>query len=460
MKLTSATLVFILLTTLNFAQVEYGPFVGGVTETSAVFVLKTFGVQEAEIEYSFTQDFKYSKKTLIQSTDSVFFYTKIYQSNLVPNKKYYYRAIVDGTPDWKIHSFKTFPKEKRTNFSFGFGACQQSGYSQWQPTIFPVMAKDSLRLFLQLGDWTYPDTTERRWNYRFNERKDLLAKAFDSRYSYDYPFGSLILSKTPIAYTYDDHDFAANNPDGTDKAKANTIEIYKKLFPHYPLANPDNGIWQKFQFGDVEFFVLDLRSQRNINDTVSVRRGKFSPPKGHSILAGFEITGQNQRDWLAESLKNSTAKWKVIVSSVIFNQRYIEVFDNDSLKNKFRWITNDAVDKWAGFPEDLQFVTRTIKENDIQNVIFVTGDSHSSYIDDGTNSIFPEISSANLDVRNSKLDQRMSNEGLKIWNKGSYAGDGYAYGRVRFFYEEKDFAILEIVDDKGEIVVSHKIYAK
>ena len=86
MKLTSATLVFILLTTLNFAQVEYGPFVGGVTETSAVFVLKTFGVQEAEIEYSFTQDFKYSKKLLFNLLTQYFFIQKFINPILSPIK--------------------------------------------------------------------------------------------------------------------------------------------------------------------------------------------------------------------------------------------------------------------------------------------------------------------------------------------------------------------------------------
>ncbi len=461
---------------------NFGPFVGAVTESSAVFMLKTYSNQKAAIEYSTNRNFISSIKTEEkETTDSLFNFIKIGIENLQPDTKYFYRAIVEGNSDTKIHSFKTFPNNKNYSFSFGFGSCQQSSYSKWNPIIFPIIAKDSLRFFIQIGDWTYPDTTEKKYGYRFFSRLDLLEKSYESKYNYNYPFVSNVLSQMPIAYVYDDHDFGFNNSDGSDTNKKNSYWAYKNFFPHYKLENPnssrrrsidsgrvyglfrestDNGIWQSFKFSDVEFFILDLHSQRSPTNEALDSNGNFNPQKGHSILAGYEIDGVNQKDWFINSLKNSKAKWKVIVSSVIFNPRYIEAIKNDTLMKKYPWMKDDAIDKWCGFPEDLNLVVNTIKENDIKNVIVISGDSHSSYIDDGSNSIIPEISASNLDVPNSFLDQKLKESGLKIWSEGSYDENGQAYGKVSFIFGKENYALLEIIDDKGNVVVSYKLFAK
>lgn len=451
----------ILLNTIIYSQVQYGPFVGAVSENSAVFVVKTYSNQKVAIEYSTDRDFKNSFRSEGKKTnDSLFNFIKIEINNLQPDTKYFYRAIVDNIADAKVHSFKTFPNNKEYNFSFGFGSCQQSSYSKWNPTIFPIIGKDSLRFFIQIGDWTYPDTTEKKYGYRFFSKLDLLEKSYESKYNYNYPFPSNVLSQMPIAYVYDDHDFGFNNSDGSDSNKVNSYLAYQNFFPHYKLENSDNGIWQSFKFGDVEFFLLDLHSQRSPMSEALDSNGNFNPPKGHSILAGYKIDGTNQKDWFISALKNSKAKWKVIVSSVIFNPRYIEVLKNETLMKKYSWMKDDAIDKWCGFPEDLNLVINAIKENNIKNVIVISGDSHSSYIDDGSNSVIPEISASNLDVPNSFLYQKLKEGGLKIWSEGSYNENGQTYGKVSFIFGKENYALLEIIDDKENVVLSYKLLEK
>ena len=85
----------------------------------------------------------------------------------------------------------------------------------------------------------------------------------------------------------------------------------------------------------------------------------------------------------------------------------------------------------------------------------VSGDSHSSYIDDGTNSVIPEISSSNLDTRNSKLGMLTQLAGYNIWNQGSYNDDGHAYGRVCFYFGDEE--LLEVIDQTGKIVLSYRL---
>lgn len=461
MKIKLILAYFLFLTISNFAQLNLGPIVGGVTDNSAIFLVKAYKPQSVQIEL-FTEENPHPSlftESVVSDTNN-YNYVKIPANNLNPNTTYFYRAIVDGLKSKRWHSFKTFPVDKKCNFSFGFGSCQQSGYSKWNPEIFPVIAQDSLRFFIQIGDWTYPDSTEKKYGFRFNTSMDLIEKSYQSKYNYNYPFVGEVLSQMPVAYAYDDHDFAANNPDGTDAAKKNSLWGYKTFFPHYPLKNSDNGIWQSFVFGDVEFFVLDCRSQRNVNKNSLDANENFNPPKDHSLLAGFNITGENQLDWFLNALKKSTAKWKVIVSTVLFNPAYARIINNTALLEKYPWMRNDVIDKWAGFPNDVNHLMETMKENNIKNVVVLSGDSHSSYIDDGTNSLIPEISASNLDVNNSLLHKKLEEGGINIWNQGTYDGMGHTYGKVSFIFGEEQYALLEVIDEKGQAIVSYKLPAK
>lgn len=460
MKIYLLFIIFLITLTLK-AQVQLGPIVGAVTDSSAVVLVKTYSEQDVVIELFTQKDVEnslYSKSA--GSVAENYNYVKIPISDLQPNTTYYYRTIVDGYPSKRWNSFQTFPDKKEYNFSCGFGSCQQSSWGVPNPEIFPVIANDSLRFFIHLGDWTYPDTTEKNYGYRFNEKRDVLEKNYESRYNSNYPFVSEVLSQMPVVYIYDDHDFAGNNSGGDAPAKNNSLWAYKTFFPHYKLENPDNGIWQSFTFGDVEFFVLDLRSQRSPEEEVYDNNGNFNPPPGHSILAGYEISGENQKEWFFDALKNSTAKWKVIVSSVLFNPAYAKVAEVDSIPEEISWLSNDIEDKWAGYPEDINALLNTIISNNIKNVFVISGDTHSSFIDDGENSLIPEIGASNLDVNNSMLDKRLKSLGISIWNRGVYEGEGHTYGRVRFFFGKESYALLEVLDEKGAIVASYRLIEK
>jgi phosphodiesterase/alkaline phosphatase D-like protein len=462
-EMKNKIILFLLFLTINhYSQVQLGPIAGAVTETSAVILIKTYSSDQEVIIELFTQDDVentiYSEAIITEEEN--YNYVKIPVNDLMPNTTYYYRAIVDEFPSRKWNSFQTFPEDKEYSFSFGFGSCQQSSWGKPDPEIFPVIANDTLRFFIQLGDWTYPDTTEKKYGYRFNEKMNLLEKSYQSKYSNNYPFVAEVLSQMSVVYTYDDHDFAANNSDGSDPAKGNSIWAYKTFFPHYELKNPDNGIWQSFTFGDVEFFVLDMRAQRNTGNDAFDENKNFNPPPGHSILAGYDISGMNQKEWFFEALKKSTAKWKVIVSSVLFNPAYAKTTELDSLPGDLWWFPSDAADKWAGYPEDVNALLNTIISNSIKNVFVISGDTHSSFIDDGKNSLIPEIGASNLDVNNSNLGKKLNSLGINIWNKGTYNEDGYTYGRVRFFFGEEDYALLEIINERKEIILSHRLDAE
>lgn len=438
-------------------EIAIGPFTGAVTENSSSFVVKTKNSAKVIIEVSEKEDFSnplYSNE--VQADKNNFYYVKPVVNGLVPDKKHFYRAIINGFPDTRVHYFFTFPENKERSYTFGFGSCQQ-GYSASNPALFPVIAKDSLKFFIHLGDWTYPD---RNIGRDYVQSMDKLEQSYAMRYDYSYPFTTEVMSKMGMAYVYDDHDFAGNDTDGSIPDKTNSVKAYKMFFPHYNLPNGDNGIWQSFRYGDTEFFLLDLRTQRSPNRSALDGSGNFDETADNSILAGYDISGENQRDWLIKNLKASTAKWKVIVSSVIFNPRYLDALRDEQISKTSPRIKSGIIDKWAGYPKDINALLSAVKDNNLKNVIMISGDSHSSYIDDGQNSVIPEISSSNLDVNNSNLGFLIMLAGYNIWNKGSYLENGRAYGRISFVYGSTDYALMEIINEENKVMASHRIDAQ
>jgi alkaline phosphatase D len=126
-----------------------------------------------------------------------------------------------------------------------------------------------------------------------------------------------------------------------------------------------HGCWQKFSYGQADFFILDTRSQRDPKDTPD------GPNK--SLLDGDEFGDEGQWRWLENGLLNSTAKWKFIFSGSPFNP------------------TTKKRDAWYGYPDERDRLIELIRSNGIQGIVIISGDIHAGGIDDGTNAGLPEI---------------------------------------------------------------------
>jgi alkaline phosphatase D len=105
------------------------------------------------------------------------------------------------------------------------------------------------------------------------------------------------------------------------------------------------GCWYKFNIGYVEFFMLDCRYYRT-NPFADART----------------MLGPVQKKWLLDALKQSTAKFKFIVSSVAWGQ---------GAKPGSR-------DTWDGFPGEREEIFTWIERNQIGGVVLLSGDRHRS----------------------------------------------------------------------------------
>ena len=474
-------------------KVTHGPVCGAVTATSARFVIRTDFPTIGQMILSQDQvnwtNPVWSERIAIEEINDNFALIDVI--NLTPNTTYFYTALLAGqqTPVF-IGKFKTFPAVgEAENIKFLFGSGQQALYDDPNSgigNIFPDMAKEEANFFLHQGDWFYPDTTDSEQgdslNF-FSKHIDLIYESYKTRYDPLFPMAEM-LKVTPVAYVWDDHDWVNNNCDGTymDQGGANSIEIYQKAFPHYPLPSASNGIWQKFTCGDIDVFMVDNRAQRSPNlDALywhpTLNRFVFVA----NFMDNHSILGEEQMNWLVDELKKSTATWKFISSGTPFNpagRGLIELalllqgtpfdpFTDPASGNpmSMAFLAEEFSDKWAGFPSDVYKLLSGIINNDIKNVIFLSGDTHTSGIDDGTNSVIPELMGGGLDRTNSQI-VAISKEAFKIdiWNKGGHTYDnaippdlGNAYGKVSVF--GADSVKLEVVSETGNTLAAHAVKA-
>lgn len=479
-----------LVKNLAAQQIISGPFVGAVTDQSARIMVSTKSAVKGLLFVSsdslnLVNPISFETKFIT----SEYFVAMIDVKNLVSDTKYFY-MVTTGSEQSTIRTFLTFTKEGDIKpFNFTFGSCQSFKSLPPNEKVFETMEKYNPRFFLQCGDWGYPDTTD-----KYPDKLDFFSTNYNKvieTYRARYTPGQLMkmAEKVPIDYIYDDHDFSNDNASANSTAiyenefvevptplsKRHSIFAYTEFFPHYPLIDTSKGIYHTIKFGNVEIFMTDNRASRSPNlESVIKKNGVyyFEPPKGHSIL------GVKQMEWLIEGLKNSKAQWKFIVSGVSFNMGYRKILDaisgNKAVQNinipgydaSPKSILGATVDTWAGFPEDQDLILKTIKDNNIKNVIFLSSDSHTSAMDDGANSGMPEVMSGNLAQNNSRLAWIMANvrslplignlitTDLSAWN---YGGQGLgnnnynnAFANLEIF--GNDSVRCRLIDENNELI--------
>jgi alkaline phosphatase D len=344
-----------------------GPLVGAVTEHSAKVFVRTRNSADVAVEYSTNESLLVSAQTAaIRTSIEADWTSMVLLDGLEPETTYFYTVLVNGVRQQRAPypSFTTFPVPGSLA-DFSFAVLTDLASTAICPTCpAPVYAQVLKRMpsfVLQIGDFDHRNPQalkEMRKMHR--EVRGGGTKSVAGR-----DFARYLAPRLPLFHVWDDHDYGADNGNKTFFARAAAIRAFKEYYPTPDLANPTAGIWHKFSYGQADFFMLDDRSQRDPD----------SDPDGpdKSLLDGDKIP-DGQKDWLKNSLLNSTALWKFVVSGVCFNP------------------TCKPGEGWGAFNSEREELLDFIKQNGIQGVIVISGDLHSGGgIDDGTNAGVPEI---------------------------------------------------------------------
>ena len=98
--------------------------------------------------------------------------------------------------------------------------------------------------------------------------------------------------------------------------------------------------------GDVDFFFLDTRYYRSLDETKENR----------------SMLGPVQMAWLKERLQQSTATFKIIASSVPWAEN----------------VKPGSIDTWDGFPEEREAIYSFLEQERIDGVVLISADRHRS----------------------------------------------------------------------------------
>ena len=393
-----AIFLFLFSCCVSAQYIEVGPSSGAVTDSSATIIYKiSLPHQKCRVEYADNASFDKSEFSASYITSgSQANYIKVVLKNLKPEKKYHYRLELNGERVIGSQgSFKTFaPTNKSFTIAFGNSLKSESKRSGLRASI-----DEDILFFLNTGDIHYDNIdTADIGQFRNSYQKAFLRK--DMKY---------MGKRTPLVFVWDDHDYGDNNSDKTAPGRLQSGQAYRECIPHYPLKSKEkNGpIYQAFTVNNTRFVITDLRSKRDPNK---------KPDNHEKSMMGIE-----QRKWFLNEIKESASKYPFViwVSTVPFTAE----------KDK-------GEDDWGGFTYERKIISNFIKENNIDNLMIISGDSHAVLYNIGDNNNYSDYEGSGLfEVIASPLDNWATSVKGGPWTNVYRPKDGeLVYGKLEVNY--------------------------
>jgi alkaline phosphatase D len=267
---------------------------------------------------------------------------------LTPGTRYGYEVYLDGELqkfDWPLE-FQTQAlwrwRGNAPDFTFTLGSCLYVNEAEMDRPgkpyggdfeLLDALAAERADFMLWLGDNTYlrePDwLTEAGIRHRYAHTRafDKLQRVLATRHNYAI---------------WDDHDYGPNDSDRSFRLKETALEVFSDYWPA-PCYGTETtpGAFQRFEWADVEFFLLDDRYYRAPNKS---KKGT--------------MFGAEQLAWLKDALSNSLGTFKIIVGG-------------GQMMNPIA-----PYEGFAQAPKERQELIDYIVKQKIEGVLFLSGDRH------------------------------------------------------------------------------------
>ncbi len=380
-----------------------GAWVGNVTISSATAAvrLKNSGVavrwvvsERATLENAVRS----APVSTLPETGNV---AKLDVSGLKANTLYHYGFEVGGElrgeAEWRGR-FRTFPSGA-ASFKIAFGSC--GDHRDADQRAYDAIRAEQPLLFINTGDLHYADTNDTSVDeYRKNYDAVLTA-----------PAQARLYRNVPVAYVWDDHDYAGNDSDGTSLGRDAARQAYGDFVPHYPRGAGDGTIGQAFTIGRVRVIMTDVRSAsshfREPDDAAKVRLGAA------------------QMAWFKRELIAARDAGFPLILWV----------------NPVPWISaaGAGADDWSAYATERRTIANFIKTSGIRNLAIISGDMHGLAYDDGRNSDYADGGGAAMVVMH----------GAALTRTGSVKGGPYSGGAMP---GSPQYGVLEITDHGGPSV--------
>lgn len=308
------------------------------------------------------------------------FTVKVDVTGLLPNTFYYYEFKAHNKYSVRGRT-KTTPVGDNDSLRFAIVSC--SNFPQGYFNAYSrITARNDVDAVLHLGDYIYEYGDGEYGTARpYDPTNEIITltdyRTRHSQYKLDEDLMRMH-QQYPVIAVWDDHETAnnswyggaGNHTDGTEgdwfDRKAAGVRAYYEWLPlRMPDPQDTQRIYRKFSYGDlVDLYMLDTRLEGR---EVQNGTGNTSPTR--------TIMGHQQFDWLTSNMINSTARWQVLGQQVMMAPLNVQplsflppIYPND--------------DQWDGYSGERLKLYDTLFTHNIQNMVVLTGDIHTSWAND------------------------------------------------------------------------------
>lgn len=291
---------------------------------------------------------------------------------------YYYRFRAMGEYSLTGRT-KTTPSGAREQIRLAVLTC--SDYRRgFFTALANISARNDLDAVLHLGDYIYeggggPPDRQHDPNFEVWRLQDYRTRL--SQYRLDSNL-QRCHQLYPWINIWDDHDIVVDALTDTSfrhnaalhgpyqDRKLAAVQAFREWLPvRDPLPMPQDMYknWRKLPFGDMlDLYMLDVR----LYD-----RDRFATDQNDTLFGhpDAKILGAEQLTWINTELANSTARWKVLG-----NQLQMTHFQIGNVPLVF--------ENWDGYPVERQKFFDNLINNQVDNMVVVTGDFHVSFAND------------------------------------------------------------------------------
>lgn len=307
---------------------------------------------------------------------------KVDVTGLAAGREYFYRFKAKDEIS-QAGRIVTAPSDS-SGVRFGVASC-----SNFEGGFFSayrhLSERDDLDLVLHLGDYIYEygpgDYGPGPAIGRTHEPDHEIVSLADYRIRYGQYRSDQDLqgchASHPFVCIWDDHEVTNDTwAEGAENHQPDTeggflerrARAYQAYFEWMPVRLPrprrePHRIYRTLRFGNLaDLHLLDTRQYRSEQPSNQLDPSKDDPER--------TLLGEAQKRWLKDRLERSDARWKLIGNQVMVTP----------------WETGEGVpfnvDSWDGYRAERSEILDHLSEKAIDNVVFLTGDIHTSWATD------------------------------------------------------------------------------
>jgi len=359
-----------------------GIAVGDVTSQAALLWLRTDGPMTVQVEWAPVAVWDSPSnltdpvaRTPLFTTSAETDYTlTIPLEGLTPARRYRYYVFVgakgrEGTStdarttaqgEFTTLPDATSPVPVTFAWSGDLGGQQRCRRGAAGYPIFDVLRAQQLDFFLFLGDTVYADDVcpsppnEPGADFRATTLAEYRAR---HRYQRGAEALRRFLETTPVYAIWDDHEVRNDFSGPFDSQMPVGRQALREYWPIRVAPDDPQRLYRSVRAGaDLDVFILDTRQYRSRN----------VDPDGPAKT----MLGERQLQWLLSELSESTATWKVIVTSVPLS---ISKGGSATVPGNDGWAGGSG---YPGFEWERKVIVDYILGRKIKNVVFLAGDVH------------------------------------------------------------------------------------